>query len=128
MKPFIHSSFLYVYMFQLLIFYNCSCKRTNSPRREQYGRSYMLRHCRVRLFATPWTTARQAPLFMGFSSQGYWSGLPFPPPGDLPDPGIEHTHLPSPTLEYRFFTTNTQTFRVNDFISRSARLEKHWEP
>ena len=47
MKPFIHSSFLYGYMFQLLISYNCSCKRTNSPRREQYRRSYMLRRCRV---------------------------------------------------------------------------------
>ena len=39
-------------------------------------------------FATPWTVARQAPLFMGFPRQEYWSGLPFPPPGDLPDPGI----------------------------------------
>ena len=43
----------------------------------------------VRLFVTPWTRARQAPLSMGFSRQEYWSGLPFPPPGDLPDPGIE---------------------------------------
>ena len=38
---------------------------------------------------TPWTVARQAPLSMGFSRQGYWSGLPFPSPGALPDPGIE---------------------------------------
>ena len=44
---------------------------------------------RVRLFATPWTVAYQAPLSMGFSRQEYWSGLPFPSPGDLPDPGIE---------------------------------------
>ena len=44
---------------------------------------------RVRLFATPWTVAHQAPLSMGFSRQEYWSGLPFPSPGDLPDPGIE---------------------------------------
>ena len=44
---------------------------------------------RVRLFATPWTVAYQAPLSMGFSRHGYWSGLPFPSPGDLPDPGIE---------------------------------------
>ena len=41
----------------------------------------------VRLFATPWTVACQAPLFMGFSRQEYWSGLPFPSPGNLPDPG-----------------------------------------
>jgi len=39
--------------------------------------------------ATPWTVACQAPLSMGFSSQEYWSGLPFPFPGDLPDPGIK---------------------------------------
>ena len=44
---------------------------------------------RVRLFATPWTAAYQAPLSMGFSRQEYWSRLPFPSPGDLPDPGIE---------------------------------------
>ena len=43
----------------------------------------------VRLFATPWTVAHQAPLSMKFSRQEYWSGLPYPPPGDLPDPGIE---------------------------------------
>ena len=40
-------------------------------------------------FATSWTVARQAPMSMGFSRQDYWNGLPFPPPGDLPDPGIE---------------------------------------
>ena len=44
---------------------------------------------RVRLFATPWTVAHQAPPSMGFSKQEYWSGLPLPSPGDLPDPGIE---------------------------------------
>ena len=44
---------------------------------------------RVRLFETPWTVARQTPLFMGFSRQEYWSVLPFPPLGDLPSPGIE---------------------------------------
>ena len=47
------------------------------------------------LFATPWTVAYQAPLSMGFSRQEYWSGLPFPSPGDLLNPGIE---LQSPTL------------------------------
>ena len=44
---------------------------------------------RVRLFATPWTVAYQAPLSVGFSRQECWSGLPFPSPGDLPDPEIE---------------------------------------
>ena len=53
----------------------------------------------VRLFATPWTVARQAPLSMGFCSQAYWSGLPCPPPGDLPDPGIEPASPAAPTLQ-----------------------------
>ena len=51
---------------------------------------------RVRLFATPWTVARQAPLSVGFSRQEYWSWLPFPSPGDLPDTGIKPR---SPTLQ-----------------------------
>ena len=46
-------------------------------------------HSRVRLFVTPWTVAYKGPLSMGFSRQEYWSGLPFPSPGDLPNPGIE---------------------------------------
>ena len=49
-----------------------------------------------------WTVARQAPLPMGFSRQEYWSGLPCPPPGDLPDPGIECTSLVSPSLQIDF--------------------------
>ena len=51
---------------------------------------------RVRLFMTPWSVAYQAPQSMGFSKQEYWSGLPFPSPGDLSDPGIEPG---SPTLQ-----------------------------
>ena len=47
---------------------------------------------RVRLFATPWTVAHQAPLSTGFSRQEYWSGLPCPPPRDLPHPGTEVSH------------------------------------
>ena len=43
----------------------------------------------VRLFVTPWTAAHQAPQSMRFSRQGYWSGFPFPSPGDLPNPGIK---------------------------------------
>ena len=48
---------------------------------------------RVRFFVTPWTVAHQAPPSMGFSRQEYWSGLPFPSPGDLPDPGIKPRSL-----------------------------------
>ena len=61
----------------------------------------------VRLSATPWTAARQTPLSMEFSSQEYWSGLPFPSPGDLPSSGTEPTFLMSPALAGRFFTTST---------------------
>ena len=61
----------------------------------------------ISFWATPWTIARQAPLSMGFSRQGYWSGVPCPPPGDLPDPGIEPMSLPSPAFAGRFFTMST---------------------
>ena len=54
--------------------------------------------------ATPWTVALQAPLSTGFSRQEYWSGLPFPPSGDLPYPGIKLASLASPALAGRFFT------------------------
>ena len=47
----------------------------------------------VQLFVTPWTSVNQAPLSMGFSRQEYWSGLPFPPSGDLPNTGIKPTSL-----------------------------------
>ena len=60
---------------------------------------------RVQLFATPWTVAFQAPLSMEFSRQEYWSGLPFPNPEDLPDPGIELTSPVSPASAGRFFNT-----------------------
>ena len=58
-------------------------------------------------FVTPWTVARQAPLSMGFPRQEYWSGLPFPPPGDLANPGIEPVSVLSPALADGFFTTST---------------------
>jgi len=56
----------------------------------------------VWLFVNPWTVAHQTPLFMEFFKQEHWKGLPFPPPGDPPDPGIK---LVSPALAGRFFTT-----------------------
>ena len=60
----------------------------------------------VRLSATPWTVAHQAPLSMGFSRQEYWRGLPCPTPGDLPYPGTEPCSLTSPALADGFFTTS----------------------
>ena len=74
--PFIHTSrSSYVYAQQMLLF-SCS----------------VIYNC----FGTPWTVAPQAPPSMGFSRQEYWSGVPLPSPGDLPDPGIEPR---SPTLQ-----------------------------
>ena len=59
----------------------------------------------VQLFATPWAVACQAPPSMGFSSQGYWGGLPFPSPGDLPNSGIEPmAPATSPVLQEDYFT------------------------
>ena len=87
---------------------------------------------RVRLFATPWTVAYQAPLSMGFSRQGYWSGLPFPSPGDLPDPGIKPR---SPTLQAEalpseppgkpIYSLTTYLFILNCFCLRKS-LGKAW--
>ena len=59
----------------------------------------------VPLFATLWIVVHQASLSMGFSIQEYWSGLPCPPPGDLPKSGIEPTSLTSPALTGGFFST-----------------------
>ena len=72
----------------LLHIYVCACMLTQSS-----------------LFATPWTVAHQASQSMGFSRQEYWSGLPFLPPGDLPDPETEPVSPVSPALASRFFTT-----------------------
>ena len=66
----------------------------------------MLRHfSRVQLFVTPGTVAHQAPVSMEFSKQEYWSGLPLPIPGDLPNPEIEPMSSASPALAGGFFTT-----------------------
>ena len=91
-----HYTFLELCAFLLrlsvLLEYNCCC---------------MLSHfSRGQLFVTLWTTAHQSPLSMEFSRQEYWSGLPFPPPGDLPDPGIELMSLVSPAWAGGFFTTS----------------------
>ena len=57
----------------------------------------------VQLFETPWIITLQAPLSMGFPRQECWGGVPFPTPGDLPDPGMEPTFPASPTLASRLY-------------------------
>ena len=83
----------------------------------------MLLSC-VRLFATPWTVAHQAPLSMGFSRQRYWSGISFPSPGDLPNPGMEPACLKSPALAGGlFYHWATKEAPVLHFIGR-RKLQK----
>ena len=72
--------------------------------------------------ATPWTIAYQAPLSMGFPRQEYCSGLPFPSPGDLTDPGIELSFLVSPASADRFFTT-VPPGKPHDEDTRAQREE-----
>ena len=91
----------------------------------------------VGLFATPWTTAHQAPLSMGFPRKEYPCGLPFPFPGDLPNPEIEHKSPASPALAGRFLTTEPPAgykhFKPADLLERrslplsgrQARLHSH---
>ena len=69
----------------------------------------------AQLHAFLWTVVWQAPLSIGFSRQEYWSELPCPPPGDLPDPGIEPESLESPVLAGGFFTTST-TWKVLAYL------------
>ena len=82
----------------------------------------------VSLFVTLWTAARQAPLTMGFSSQEYWSGLPCPPPGDLPDPGTDPMPLttePRQHLDFsrRILSTHFQPPSLKGHISIDL---SHW--
>ena len=97
---------------------------------------------RVWLFATPWTVAYQAPLSMEFSRQEYWSGLPFPYPGDLPDPGIEpgsstlqadalQSEPPGKSLillnlwAFREEKTKTHRHKENEFTAWECKKKKH---
>ena len=81
---------------------------------------------RVRLFVTPWTVACQAPLSIRFSRQEHWSGLPFPPPGDLPNPGIEPESLMSSVLAAGFFTTSATWKAYNVITNRYHFWEVIW--
>ena len=79
---------------------------------------------RVQLFATPWTVAHQVPLAMGFPRQEYWSGLPLPIPGDLPEAGIEPTSLVPPALAGRFFTTSA-TWEAPIYVCARTHTHTH---
>ena len=71
----------------------------------------------------PQGLVRQALLSMGFPRQEYWNGLPFPPPGDLPDPGIKPKSLVSPELAGGFFTTESPGKRLSTYMLNEITLE-----
>ena len=94
-EQYIYYMCIFIHMFSIKMFLNekeiyrtaireCVCTQT-------------LQSCLT--FVTPWMVARQTPLSLGFSKQEYWSGLPFPPPGYFPDPGIEPMSPVSPALQ-----------------------------
>ena len=82
--------------FKITIVVGKYCKQQAKKKISTHKLKWVKSLSRVWVFATPWTAACQAPPSMGFSRQEYWSGLPFPSPGDLPNPGIEPR---SPTLQ-----------------------------
>ena len=80
-------------------------------------------------FATPWTVACQTPLSMGFSRQEHWSGLPFPSPGDLPDPEIEPASPVPPALAGRLFTSEPPGKLQSPFLtSLPPYPHSKWQP
>jgi len=83
----------------------------------------------AQLFAALWTVVHQVPWSMGFSRQEYCSGLPCPPPGDRPNPGVEPTSLTSPSLAGRFFTTSATYIPcwVTSVVSDSVPPHR-WQP
>ena len=80
----------------------------------------------IQLFVTLWTVAHQAPLCMGFSRQEYWSGLPCPPPGDLPDPGIEPSSLYVSCMAGPFFTRDSH--KAGGFLNFSFKSLLYPQP
>ena len=86
---------------------------------EKDSEHYTCMHAKLlQLCLTPWTVAHQAFLSMGFFRQEYWSGLPCPPPGDLPNPGVKCTSLTAPALAGGFFTTST----TDPMVCKPTRL------
>jgi len=107
------------------VFYSCSSINLQLLL-THYWRLYLWKKVkslsRVQLFATLWTVAYQAPPSMGFSKQEYWSGLPLPSPGDLPDPGIEPR---SPTLEADTLTSEPPRSLMKYFVN-SQKTSVRW--
>ena len=107
----------------------------NEVFRESVCVCVLSRFTRVQLFVTVWTVALQAPLSTGFSRQKYWSGVPCPPPADLPNPGIEPVSFTSPALAGGLLTTSAtckapsgahqSPVQTQRRISQGLQLQKH---
>ena len=93
----------------------CVCARTCAK---------LLQSCLTLMI--PWTVAHQVPLSMGFSRQEYWNGMPFIPPGELPNLGIEPASLMSPALTDGFFTTSTIRKAQRSFYLIAVALSMFW--
>ena len=101
---------------------------------DEHGAVHAKSLSHVQLFATLWTVAFQAPLSMGFSRQKHWSGLPCPPPGDLPNSGVKPASLISPVLAGGSFTTSvtwkascsSQASHCSGFFWHGALALGHW--
>ena len=91
------------FYFDSLVLKQLSSKKINLNSKDiKISKTHVLSHVHfshVRPFGTPWTVVHQAPLSTGFSRQEYWSGLPFPSPRDLSDPGIKPASFLSPALQ-----------------------------
>ena len=87
----------------------------------------------VQLFETPWTVAFQAPLSVEFSRQEYWSGLPFPPPGDLYHPGIKPASPASPALASPLappgkpISIQKASYKLGIMVAFREKKKKNWE-
>ena len=106
-----HLSSLLACLFIILSFYSVNICRVGSDISSFTSMcvcAQLLSH--VQLFAVPWTIAHQAPVSMEVSRQVYWSGLPLPIPGHLPDPGIESVSLASPAFTGKFFITSATSY------------------
>ena len=114
----------------LLLFFNRQLFRIVWSSQKNWAKaksSYMFPVCacvlsRIQLFVTPWTKARQTPLCIGFSRQEYWSGLPFPSPGDLSDPGMEPPAPVTPALIGRWILYHWVTW------GSCPRINTHTQP
>ena len=98
------------------------CLHTSVTALDHVRASVLSHFSHVQFFAALWTVAHQASLSMGFSRQEYWSGLPCPPPRNLPNPGIEPTSLMSPALAGRFFTTSATWEAISTTQTKARSL------